>query len=85
MGAGVGVGAAIFLLFAAATAAAALTLVVASWLALLIVTGVLLGISVTLVLVALPRLKQGAPPVPEQAISEARLTMERLKANGRHR
>jgi hypothetical protein len=47
MGAGLGVGAAIFLLFAvgfaAATAASALTLVVASWLALLIVTGVLLG------------------------------------------
>src|SRR5215208_6171027 len=34
---------------------------------------------------ALGSLKKGAPPVPNQAIEEAKLTGEAIKANGRNR
>jgi protein-S-isoprenylcysteine O-methyltransferase Ste14 len=69
--------------FAFAAAAAALTLVMPTWAALLVVTGIiLLGVAV-LGLLAMNRIKRGTPPVPEQAIREAKLTTEALKANGR--
>ena len=29
-------------------------------------------------------IKKGTPPVPEQALAEAKLTTEALKGNGRH-
>ena len=65
--------------FAFATFAAALATFFSTWLALLIVTlflGVLAGL---LGLLALGRIKKGSPPVPEQAIREAKLTSEALK------
>jgi len=80
-------GAAIFLLymlgFALATAAAALATAMATWAALLIVTGILaLGVGALGVLAVL-KFKKGTPPLPEQAIREARLTTEALKSDGR--
>jgi Putative Actinobacterial Holin-X, holin superfamily III len=85
-GAGLGLGAAFLGLFALgflfATIAAALALAVDTWLALLIVTGVLIALAGILGFVAVRLIKRGTPPVPEQAIREARLTTESLKANG---
>jgi uncharacterized membrane protein YqjE len=85
-GAGLGLAAALFAFFTLgflfATIAAALALVVDTWLALLIVTVGLLVIAGILALVALRLIKRGTPPVPEQAIREAKLTTEALKANG---
>jgi magnesium-transporting ATPase (P-type) len=60
--------------FLLATAAAALALVVHTWLALLIVAGALLLIAGIGLAVGLSRLKRGVPPVPEQAIEEAKRT-----------
>jgi hypothetical protein len=88
LGIGLAVGAAIFLLFALgfglAAGAAALALVLSTWLALLIVFGGLALLALVLGLVALSAIKRGTPPVPEQAVAEARLTTEALKRNGRH-
>jgi multisubunit Na+/H+ antiporter MnhC subunit len=87
VGVGLGLGAALFALFAlgflAAGGAAALALVLPVWASLLIVGGALLGSAAVLVVLAVGSLKQGTPPVPEQAIEEARRTTEALKANGR--
>jgi hypothetical protein len=83
LGVGFAVGAAVLLLFAFATIAAALALVMPWWAALLVVTG-LLFLQVGLFgMLALGRIKKGSPPVPEQAIREAKLTTEALKSNGR--
>jgi hypothetical protein len=83
LGIALAVGAALFGLFmlgfAFATLAAALATFFSTWLALLIVTlflGVLAGL---LGLLALGRIKKSSPPVPEQAIREAKLTSEALK------
>jgi hypothetical protein len=89
---GVGIGlvasAGVFLLFALgfglAAGAAALALVVSTWAALLIVFGALVLFSLLLVLVGLSAIKKGAPPVPEQALEEARLTTRALRSNGSH-
>lgn len=81
------VAAAVLALFAVgfllATVAAALATFLATWLALLLVGGVLLLFTTVLVLVGLRLVKRGTPPVPEQAIREAKLTSEALKSNGR--
>ena len=73
-GIGFGLGAAVLAVFALgfgfATIAAALATAVSTWLALLA------GL-------ALNRIRKGTPPLPEQAIREARLTTEALKRNGR--
>ncbi len=86
LGIGLAVGAALFGLFALgfllATAAAALALALPTWLALLIVAVALLVIAGVLAAVGLGRIKRGTPPVPEQAIREAKLTTEALKSNG---
>jgi membrane-bound ClpP family serine protease len=87
LGVGFAIGAAVMLLFmigfAYATIAAALALVLPWWAALLIVTG-LLFLQVGLFgMLALGGIKKGTPPVPEQAIREAKLTTEALKSNGR--
>ena len=86
IGIGMAVAAAIFGLFALgfalAAGAAALALVVPMWAALLIVFGVLALLATILLLVGLSALKKGAPPVPEQAIQEAKLTTEAIR-NGR--
>jgi hypothetical protein len=87
LGAGLLVGAAFFGLFAVgfglATIAAALALVLDTWLALLIVFGLLLLLVAILALVGLSRVRKGTPPVPELAIQEAKLTSTALRSNGR--
>ena len=88
VGIGLGVGALIFALFALgfgfATIAAALATFMSTWLALLIVTGGLLLLAGLLGVLALGRIKRGTPPVPRQAIHEAKLTTEALKSDGSH-
>ena len=83
LGIGLLVGSALFgffaLGFALATAAAALALVVATWLALLIVTGGLFILAGLLAMLGIGRLRKGTPPIPEQAIAEAKLTTEALR------
>lgn len=83
IGIGMGLGAAVFGLFALgfvfATIAAALATFLSTWLALLIVTAGLFGLSGLLGILALGRIRRGTPPVPEQAIREAKLTSEALK------
>ena len=85
-GVGLGIGAAVVALygvgFLLATIVAALAIVLDTWLALTIVTASLLAIAAILGLTAVRRIKRGTPPVPEQAIREAKLTSEALKANG---
>ena len=85
-GVGLGIGAAIFAVYAVgflfATAAIALATVLDLWLAVLLVAVGLLTVAAILGLLALGRIKRGTPPVPEQAIREAKLTTEALKANG---
>jgi hypothetical protein len=86
LGIGLGIGAAVVAFymvgFAFATIAAALATFLATWLALLIVTLFLLLVAGVLGFLALNRIKQGTPPVPEQAIAEAKLTSEALKSDG---
>jgi len=81
------VGAALFaifmLAFALATVAAALATVFSTWLALLIVTGGLLLLVGLLAVFGIASLRKATPPVPTQAIEEAKLTTEALK-NGGH-
>jgi hypothetical protein len=87
LGAGLGIGAAVVALFAIgfglAAAAAALAIVFDAWLALLIVFGGLLLLAGVLAVLALTTLRRGTPPVPEQAIAEAKKTQEALR-NGAH-
>jgi putative superfamily III holin-X len=87
LGIGFAIGAAFMLLFMVAfgyaAIAAALTLVLPTWAALLVVTGILLLQAGLLGALAVNRIKKGSPPIPEQAIREARLTTEALKSNGR--
>jgi membrane-bound ClpP family serine protease len=87
LGVGFAIGAAVMLLFmvgfAYATIAAALALVLPWWAALLIVTGLLFLQVGLLGMLAVGAIKKGSPPVPEQAIREAKLTTEALKSNGR--
>jgi uncharacterized membrane protein YqjE len=86
LGIALGVGAVLFALFGLgflfATIAAALATVVATWLALLIVTVFLLVVGATLGLVALRAIKRATPPVPQEAIREAKLTTTALKGDG---
>jgi uncharacterized membrane protein YqjE len=83
IGIGLGIGAALFGLFMLgflfATIAAVFATFLSTWLALLVVTAILLVLSGTLGMLALGRIKKGSPPVPEQAIREAKLTQEALK------
>ncbi len=87
LGIGFGLAAAVFLLFflgfAFATAAAALATAMPTWAGLLIVSGSLLLIAGILGVLALTSIRKGTPPVPEQAIEEAKRTSEALKADAR--
>jgi hypothetical protein len=78
------VGAAVFGLFMLgflfATAAAGLETFLPTWLSLLIVTLFLGALAAVLGLIGLGRIKKGTPPVPEQAIREAKLTTEAIKS-----
>jgi membrane protein implicated in regulation of membrane protease activity len=84
VGIGLGVGAALLALFmlafGLATIAAALATFLPWWLALLVVTGGLLLLSGLLGLLAVRAIKRGSPPVPEQAIREAKLTTAAIKS-----
>jgi len=86
LGIGLAIGAAFFLVFALwfafAAMAAGFATVVPTWAALLIVMGILLLLVAGLGAVAVNRIQKGTPPVPEQAIEEARLTTEALKSDG---
>ena len=85
-GIGLGIGAAVVAFymvgFLFATIAAGLATFLSTWLALLIVTLFLLLVAGVLGLFAVNRIKGGAPPLPEQAIEEAKLTSEALKSDG---
>jgi hypothetical protein len=85
-GIGLGLGAAIlglFMLgFLLAAAAAGIATFWPTWVALLIVAGALLLLTGLLGMLALGAIRKGTPPVPEQAIREAKLTQEALKSNG---
>ena len=85
LGIGLGLGAALFALFALgflfAAAAAALATAISTWLALLLVGAGLFLLAGLLGMLALGRIKKGTPPVPEQAIREAKLTQTALKSD----
>ena len=66
--------------FVLATVAAAFATFLPTWLALLIVAGALLVLAGMLAAIALAAIKRGTPPVPEQAIQEAKLTSAALKS-----
>ena len=88
LGVGIGLllGAAAFGVFALgflfATIAAALATFLSTWLALLIVTLFLLIVAAVLGLIGLRRVRSGTPPIPQQAIAEAKLTTAALRSNG---
>ena len=85
LGLGLAAGAAVFALLGVvllvATVAAALALVLPVWAAVLIVGGAALLLAGILGAAAVSALKRGTPPVPEQAIHEARVTSEALKSD----
>lgn len=87
LGIGIGLvaGAAVFgvlaLGFLFATIAAALATFLDTWLALLIVTASLFLLAALLGVVGLRSIGKGTPPVPEQAIREAKLTTSALKGD----
>lgn len=88
IGLGLAVAAGVLALFALgfglAAGAAALALIVSTWLALLIVFGALLLLAVILGLVGLAAVRRGTPPVPEQAVREAKLTTDAIRGDGAH-
>jgi hypothetical protein len=89
LGIGVGllVGAAVFGLFALgfglATVAAALATFLVTWLALLLTFAGLLVIAGVMALVGVSQIRKGTPPVPEQAVREAKLTTEAIRSDAR--
>jgi hypothetical protein len=83
VGIGLAAGAAVLAVFAVgflfATIAAALATFLALWLALLLVAlGLVVG-AATLGLLGIRSIKKGSPPVPNQAIHEAKVTTTALK------
>ena len=86
IGIGLGVGALLFAVFALgftfATIAAALATALPWWAALLITTAILFFLAGTLAVVGILMIQKAKPPVPEQAIAEAKLTTEALKSDG---
>jgi tetrahydromethanopterin S-methyltransferase subunit C len=85
VGIGLAVGAALFGLFGFgfgwAAVAAGFATFLPTWLALLIVMGILFLIGGVLGILARAKIKRGTPPVPEQAIQEAKLTTEAIKSD----
>lgn len=63
-----------------ATVTAALDTSMPKWLALLVVTLLLGVVAAVLAMLGLKKMKQGSPPVPKQALQEAKLTTEALKS-----
>ena len=75
---------AVFMLgFFFATIAAGLATAMPVWAALLVTTGILLLLAAVVGYLGVAKVKKGTPPVPEQAILEAKLTTEALKSDGR--
>lgn len=68
--------------FMFATIAAALATFLPVWLSLLIVTAFLFLVTGVLAFLGLKRVQRGTPPVPKQAIDEAKLTSQALRSNG---
>lgn len=68
--------------FVLAAVAVVLAKYMALWLALLIVAAALLLAAMFLAVAGRDRLKRGSPPVPEQALEEAKRTTEALKDDG---
>jgi hypothetical protein len=66
--------------FLFATLAAGLETFLPTWLSLLIVALFLGALAAVLALVGINRIKKGTPPMPEQAIREAKLTTEAIKS-----
>jgi Flp pilus assembly protein TadB len=85
-GVGLGLGAAVVAFYAVGflfgTAAVALAIVLEPWLAVLLVTVGLFVVAAVLGLLARSQIKRATPPLPEQAIREAKLTSEALRSNG---
>jgi hypothetical protein len=85
LGTGIGllVGAALFgfffIAFALASIAAGIATSLPTWAALLIVAGGVLLVAAVLGLIGVSLVKKGVPPVPEQALEEAKRTAEALK------
>jgi Putative Actinobacterial Holin-X, holin superfamily III len=86
VGIGLTVGAALFALFGLgfllAGAAAAIALELPWWAALLVTAGGLFLLAALLGLLGVRSIKKATPPVPEQAIEEARLTTAAIKSDG---
>lgn len=86
LGIALGLGALVVALYAIgflfATIAAALDTFMPHWLSLLAVTLLLLVTAGVLGALAVGRIKKGTPPVPEQALKEAKLFKSALKGNG---
>jgi uncharacterized membrane protein YqjE len=86
VGIGLSAGAAVLLVFAVgfglATIAAGIATALPWWASLLIVTVGILLVAGLLGLLGMQAIKKGTPPVPEQALEEAKLTTEALKGNG---
>jgi len=86
-GAGLLVGAAVFGVLALglglATVAAALALFLSVWLALLLTFAGALLLAGILAMLGIARIRKGTPPVPQQAVREAKLTTEAIKSDAR--
>ncbi len=83
VGVGLAIGAAVFgllaLVFACLAVAAAFATFLSWWAGFLITMGILGGLAAMLALLAVGRLRKGSPPVPQEAIREAKLTTEAIK------
>ena len=86
LGIALAIGAALFMLFMLgflfAAVAAAFATFLATWLARLITAGILFALAGVLGVLAIGRIRRGTPPVPQQAIREAKLTTNALKSDG---
>jgi hypothetical protein len=69
--------------FLLATIAAALATALPTWLALLLVGLGLALVTAFALAVGVSLLRRGTPPVPEQALAEAKLAADALRGNGR--
>jgi hypothetical protein len=85
-GLGLGAGAAVLVFYAIgfllAAAAAGLATTLPVWASLLIVAGAVLLIAAGLGIAARRSIQRSGPPVPQQAIEEARKTGDALRTNG---
>jgi len=88
IGIGLALAAAVLLVFALgfglATISAGIATALPWWAALLIVTIGIILVAALLGWMGMRSIQKGTPPVPEQAIAEAKLTTEALTGNGRH-